>query len=199
MEAAFYLTQIAMSIKAKLFSLLLVILMISSVQQINAQVKSGIRLGLNYPNLTVLTPQNNNGYHIGSYIRFSLVGIVALEPGFQYSQRKFPFQSNFSSSKLTLKYLDIPVIFRLSPLPFVNVFGGPQASVLVGKKWRGEGDIDDLHGLSSHQIGAVAGIGIKLPLGFNVQGSYDFGLSDLNYQGQNINNRIFKISLGKDF
>lgn len=188
-----------MSKKAKLFSLLLMILMISGVQHINAQVKSGIRLGLNYPNLTVLTPQDNNGYHIGSYIRFSLAGIVALEPGFQYSQRKFPIQSSLSSTTVKLKYLEIPVIFRLSLLPFLNVFGGPQASVLVGKKLRGEGDLENLHGLSSHQLGGVAGIGIKLPLGFNVQGSYDFGLPDLSYQGQTINNRIFKISLGKDF
>jgi hypothetical protein len=187
--------------KAKLFSLLLMILMVSGVQQINAQIKSGIRLGLNYPNLTELTPQDNNGFHMGSYIRFSLAGIVALEPGFQYSQRKFPVKSNLSSSTSTvkLKYLDIPVIFRLSLLPFVNVFGGPQASVLVGKKLKGEGDIENLHGLTSHQIGGVAGIGIKLPLGINIQGSYDFGLPDLSFQGQTINNRIIKVSLGKDF
>lgn len=188
-----------MSKNAKLFSLLLVILMISGVQQIHAQVKSGIRLGLNYPNLTPVTPQDINGFHMGSYIRISLAGIVALEPGFQFSQRKYPFKSNLSSARVKLNYLEIPVIFRLSPFPFVNVFGGPQASVLIGKKWKGEGDLENLNGLSSHQIGAVAGIGIKLPLGFNVQGSYDFGLSDLNYQGQNINNRVFKLSLGKDF
>lgn len=188
-----------MSKKTKLFSLLLMILLISGVQQIQAQVKSGIRLGLNYPQLSELTPQDNNGFHMGTYIRFSLAGIMALEPGFQYSHRKFPVKSNLTSSTVKLKYLEIPVIFRLSVLPFVNVFGGPQASVLVGKKIKGEGDINNLHGLTSHQIGGVAGIGIKLPLGFNIQGSYDFGLPDLSYQGQTINNRIVKLSLGKDF
>ncbi len=181
------------------FSLMLIILLLSAVQQVDAQVKSGVRLGLNYPNLSVITPQDNNGFHMGTYIKFSLGGIVALEPGFQYYKRKFAIQSNVSSSEINLKYLEVPLLFRLSILPFVNVFGGPQASVLIGKKWRGEGDFDSLNGLSTHEMGGVGGIGIKLPLGFNIQGSYDFGLPDLEYQGQVINNRIFKISLGKDF
>ena len=41
--------------------------------------------------------------------------------------------------------------------------------------------------------GGVAGIGFKLPLGFNVQASYDFGLSELEYEGREIKNKIFKI------
>jgi hypothetical protein len=49
-------------------------------QQVKAQIKSGIRAGLNYPDLSVLNPQNNNGFHVGSYLKISLAGIISIEP-----------------------------------------------------------------------------------------------------------------------
>jgi hypothetical protein len=87
----------------------------------------------------------------------------------------------------------------MSVLPFIHVFGGPQASVLLGTKYRGLGRYDTAGTLPKQELGGVAGIGFKLPLGINVQASYDFGLSNLEYNGHNIKNKIVKLSLGKDF
>lgn len=170
-----------------------------SFQPVQAQMKSGIRAGLNYPDLSILNPQNNNGFHMGTYLKISLAGVIALEPGIQYSQRKFYINPNDNNQTVNLKYLDVPLVFRMSILPFVHVFGGPQASVLLGKRYRGLGSFDTVGNLPKQELGGVAGIGFKLPLGINAQASYDFGLSSLEYNGHNIKNRIVKVSIGKDF
>ena len=178
-------------------SIMPLIVFLAGFNQVNAQVKSGVRAGLNYPGLS-FNPQHNNGYHLGAYVKVSLAGIVAVEPGMQYAHKQFTSDQHASPYKMNLNFLEVPVLFRLSVFPFINVFGGPQASVLLGK--RSSGDMDyALWDLPRHEVGGVAGIGVKLPLGFNIQGSYDFGLADLEYQGQQIKNRTFKLSLGKNF
>jgi len=182
-----------------ILSVLLLIFFFSCFQHANAQVKAGVRMGLNYTDLTELRPQDNSGFHLGTYLKLSLAGIVAVEPGAQYSKRKFTLYSNGPTSNVTFNYLDFPLILRLSVFPFVNVFGGPQASVLIGEKYRGPGSYDTRNHLPNQELGGIAGIGVNLPLGFNLQASYDFGLSDLEYDGNISKNRIFKISLGKDF
>src|SRR5690606_24316690 len=90
------------------------IFIILGFQQANAQIESGIRVGLNYPDLSILNPKNNNGFHVGSYLKISLAGIIAVEPGIQYSQRSFSINPDANGSSVNLKYLDVPLIFRMS-------------------------------------------------------------------------------------
>lgn len=182
----------------KLFGLSFLLLLVG-MQHATAQIKPGFRLGLNYAETKNFNIVEHNGFHVGTYLNISLAGIAALEPGAQFSQRKLPFVANGTSSQVTLGYFDFPLIFRLSVLPFVNVFGGPQASVLVGEKYKGPGSFDFRKSLPNEEMGGIAGVAVKLPLGLNVQASYDFGLSELEYNGISRKNRIFKISLGKDF
>jgi len=177
-------------------SLLGLALLISGYQQVNAQVKAGARIGLNYEDINVLNIKENNGFHVGTYVKLNLLGIVALEPGLQYSHTSFYPNPALSSPKVNLNYLQIPIIVRLGVLPFVNIFAGPQTSLLVSKKSKGEGW--DLEGIPGQEVGVITGVGVKLPLGFNVQASYDFGLSAISHNGQEIKNSVFKLSLGKD-
>src|SRR5690606_32273232 len=119
--------------KRNIFILSLVLLLVfSGYRHAHAQIKPGIRMGVNYADVKNLAITENNGVHFGTYLNISLAGLAAVEPGIQFSQRKLPFHTNGSSSKVTLKYLDFPLTFRMSLFPFVNVFGGPQVSVLMG-------------------------------------------------------------------
>src|SRR5690606_30897362 len=114
---------------------------------------------LNYPDLSILNPQNNNGFHVGSYLQISLAGIIVVEPGIQYSQKTFYINPDANTPTVNLKYMDVPLIFRMSVFPFVHVFGGPQASVLLGKKYKGTGNFDTAGDLPKQELGGVAGIG----------------------------------------
>lgn len=179
------------------FGLVLIAAMLS--YQAQAQVKGGLRAGVNYADLGELHPQEGMGFHVGTYLKFSLAGLIELEPGIQYSQRKFNVHPDFPSSRLHLNYVDVPLLVRVGILPFVDIFAGPQASVILGKRYKGDGQFDRMEDFPKQELGAMAGIGINLPLGFNIQGSYDFGLSNPVHNGHEIKNRVFKISLGKDF
>src|SRR5690554_4085139 len=66
---------------SKSIKLLLFVFLMISFQQLHAQIKSGLRFGLNYPEVTRLNPQESNGFHIGTYLKISLAGIFVLEPG----------------------------------------------------------------------------------------------------------------------
>lgn len=167
--------------------------------QVQAQVKAGLRAGVNYANLGQLQPSKGIGFHAGTYLKFSLAGLIELEPGIQYSQRKLSVHPDFPSSRLHLNYIDVPVLVRIGLLPFVDIFAGPQASVLVGRRYKGEGQFDKMTTFQEQELGALVGLGINLPLGINIQGSYDFGLSNPVHNGHETKNRVFKISLGKDF
>jgi len=179
--------------------ILLVALFVEGIPQVNAQINSGIRAGLNFSDITELQPKSNNGFHVGTYLKISLAGLMTLEPAIQYSVRKFQSHPDYPTSKVSLKYIDVPLILRVGVLPFVNVFVGPQASVLLSRKYSGDGNFDAIGSLPKQELGGVTGIGVKLPLGINVQGSYDFGLSHLEHNGHKVKNKVFKISLGKDF
>lgn len=179
------------------FGLVLIALMLSC--QLQAQVKAGLRAGVNYGDLTQLLPKYGNGFHAGTYLKFSLAGVLELEPGIQYSVRKFDVHPGYPGNSLHLNYIDVPILARMGLLPFVDIFAGPQASVLVGKKYKGGGQFDRTTEFHEQELGALVGIAINLPLGINIQGSYDFGLSNPVHNGYEIKNRIFKISLGKDF
>lgn len=183
----------------KIFKFILVLVAVFLSYQLQAQVKAGLRAGINYADLGKLHPKEASGFHAGTYLKFSLAGLIELEPGIQYSQRKFKVHPDFPSSRLHLNYIDVPILVRVGVLPFIDIFAGPQASVLVGRRYKGEGQFDKMTTFHEQELGALVGLGINLPLGLNVQGSYDFGLSNPVHNGHETKNRVFKISLGKDF
>jgi len=164
-----------------------------------AQVKAALRAGINYADFSQLNPSEAAGFHAGTYLKVSLAGLIELEPGIQYSQRKFNVQPDLPDNRLALHYIDVPLLLRVGLLPFVDVFAGPQASVLVGRRYKGDGRFDQTAEFHEQELGALVGLGLNLPLGINVQGSYDFGLSNPVHNGHEIKNRVFKLSIGKDF
>lgn len=183
----------------KVLKIALVVTALAFSYPAEAQIKAGFRAGINYADLTQLQPKYGNGFHGGTYLNFSLAGVLELEPGIQYSYRKFNFHPGFPGNTLHLNYIDVPVVVRMGLLPFVDIFAGPQASLLVDKKYKGGGQFDRTTEFHDQELGALVGVGINLPLGINVQGSYDFGLSNPVHNGYEIKNRIFKVSIGKDF
>ncbi|UZD24599.1 porin family protein [Algoriphagus halophytocola] len=166
-----------------------------------AHAQFGVRAGYSSPNFTDFASTDANpGFHVGAYYKFG-AGFIALEPGIQYAQKGY--KNNAAPGGATterLNYIDVPVLLRLNFLPFLNVFAGPQGSVLVSRSYEEGGDTNtNTDGVKGYDIAGVAGVGANLPLGLNAQVSYDFGLQNLNYFGQDVKNNVFKISIGYDF
>ncbi|WP_373400048.1 porin family protein [Algoriphagus halophilus] len=165
-----------------------------------AQAQFGLRAGLSSANFSNTNYDAKLGFHAGGYYKFDL-GIFAVEPGIQYSQRGYEGVESSSGDEINekLNYIDVPVLVRFDFLPIVNVFAGPQASILASRKYSLGGNTStSTDVIRGYDVGGVVGVGVNLPLGFNVQASYDFGLTSLNYFDTNVKNRLLKLSLGID-
>ena len=170
------------------------------------QVSSfGVRGGVNVFNWSGDDASNNDytnraGFHAGIYGNMFVTDRFAIEPGAYYSV-KGTQADNVVDSRSILNYVDVPILLRFYATDGFNIFAGPQGSILVGSKLEGDAfgqtftfDTDDINDLDA---GLVFGIGYNLPIGLNIQGSYDLGLTPVFKDSDaNIYNRGFKVSLG---
>lgn len=173
-----------------------------------AQTSFGIRGGANLFHLagedvSESDYTNRVGFHAGIYASFLQSGPVAIEPGIYYSV-KGAQNDDAINSRAVLDYVDVPLLFRFKFGEGFNVFAGPQLSFLTKSKFEGDWG-DSTYSLETDAIkdtdaGVVVGLGYTLPQGFNVQGSYDFGMTPiLKDSDLDIYNRGFKLSLGYSF
>lgn len=166
-----------------------------------AQAQLGVRAGFNSSNFSNTNFDANSGFHIGAYYTIG-ADFISIEPGIQYSQKGYKGTEAVTGDAVEEKlgYIDIPVLVRLKLIPAVNIFAGPQASILASSDYQlGDQSSDSSEAIKGYDIGGVVGAQAKLPLGFNVQASYDIGFTSLNYYNTDVKNQVFKISLGYTF
>lgn len=170
------------------------------------QVSSfGVRGGVNFFNWggddgTDNDYTNRAGFHAGLYGNMFVTDRFSIEPGAYYSV-KGTAADNIVESRSVLTYVDVPILLRFYASDGLNIFAGPQGSILLDSKLEGDAfgqtftfDTDDINKLDA---GLVFGLGYNLPMGLNLQGSYDLGLTPVFKDSDaNVYNRGFKISLG---
>lgn len=96
-----------------------------------------------------------------------------------------------------MSYLDIPVLVRYAVNEDFNVFAGPQAGFLIARTYtEGSVKITDTAPVGGYEIGGVFGVGYQLTPEINLQASYDFGIVPFKYFQADVNNTVYKISVG---
>lgn len=166
-----------------------------------AHAQFGVRAGFSSSNFSNTNFDYRSGFHFGAYYTVG-ANFISVEPGLQYSKKGYQGTevSTGKSIDEKLGYIDIPVLFRLNLIPALNIFAGPQASLLLSSEYKlGDQTSDSSEAIRGYDLGGVVGAQVKLPLGLNAQASYDFGLTSLNYFNTDVKNQVFKISLGYTF
>lgn len=167
----------------------------------SAQAQFGVRAGYNSANFSNTNFDAKSGFHVGAYYTIG-AGFISIEPGIQYSQKGYQ-GTEIATGKIVdekLGYIDVPILLRLNLLPSVNIFAGPQASAFISSEYQlGDETFDSSQAIKGYDLGGVVGAQVILPLGFNIQANYDFGLNSLNYYDTDVKNQVFKISLGYTF
>lgn len=172
------------------------------------QASFGIRGGVNFFNWGGSDASGNDytnraGFHAGLYGNMFVTDRFSIEPGAYYSV-KGTQNNNIVDSRAVLNYIDVPILLRFYATDGLNIFAGPQGSILLGSRFEGDAfgqtfgwDTDAVNDIDA---GLVFGLGYNLPIGLNIQGSYDLGLTPV-FQDSNANiyNRGFKVSLGFSF
>ncbi len=174
----------------------------------SAQSSFGIRGGANFFNFAGEDVSENDytnraGFHAGVYASFMGEGPISIEPGVFYSVKGTQNDDGIDS-RAVLDYVDVPVLLRFRVGEGFNLFAGPQVSFLTKSKF--EGDFGDstvtleTDDVKSTDAGLVFGLGYNLPQGFNIQGSYDYGMTPVfENSDADVYNRGFKLSLGYTF
>lgn len=166
-----------------------------------AQAQFGVRAGFSSANFSNTNFSARSGLHLGAYYTFG-GDFISVEPGIQYAQKGYKTTEVGTGDAVqeSLGYIDIPVLVRINLLPSVNVFAGPQASLLASSNYKnGDQTSDSSEATKGYEIAGVLGAQVKLPMGFNVQASYDIGFTSLNYFNTDVKNQVFKLSVGYTF
>ncbi len=104
-------------------------------------------------------------------------------------------------------YLEIPVYARVFISEGLNVYAGPQFSVLLSNTFRTDVSVaiasfdfenEGSSQLNNVDVGLAAGVGYELPFGLNVQLGYDVGFIQFT-EDTRAYNGVWKLGAGLTF
>ncbi len=167
-----------------------------------AQAQIGVRVGVGSTNFSngdvqraftsLIRP------HFGAYYGIKVTEKLTVEPGLFYSGKGMT-TVNDKNKEFTesLSYVDIPVLVRYALNEDFNVFAGPQVGFLLARKYTEESlKLTNTAPVGGYEIGGVFGVGYQLTAELNLQASYDFGIAPFKYFQADVNNTVFKLSIG---
>lgn len=131
----------------KFFTTLLLLVALLTVTTANAQVKFGLKGGLNVTNMSfstdVIDKDNQTGFFVGPTLKFSIPVVgLGVDVAALYDQRDAKIVDDNSSEKISQKSINVPINLRynfgFSSLAGVYVAAGPQFGFNIGDKSFGE-------------------------------------------------------------
>lgn len=159
--------------------------------EVHAQMRAGVKGGLNVSNLYVDEVDDENaryGFNLGVYGQILSSDVFAIQPELLFSTKgsKIEYGGNFfdQTIKYNLNYLDLPVlaVFKLGESAEIHV--GPYVSYLLGANISHEGDLGsgvdeiDKDHLKSFDYGLSGGFGLNFG-NIQVGARYNYGLAKL--------------------
>lgn len=169
---------------------------------VNAQdIKFGVKAGLNLAFITGdntedLTP--NTDFHFGIMAEWKVSNKFALQPEIIYSRQGSDLNIE-SEGRISLNYLNVPIIGKYYVTKRLSLEAGPQIGFLLSTKG-GTLNYKDL--LKTTDFGVNFGVGYKLDNGLNFSARYNLGLTNINnVDGFSEKNRngVVQLSVGYFF
>ena len=151
-------------------------------------------------------------FFVGGYANFLFTDRFQLEPGLYLASRGYQVNNTVAGLvqvEVTNRayYLELPVYARVFLTDELNVFAGPQLSVLLSNNFNTQlsafiasTDFDRKasDNLNKVDIGLALGVGYQLPVGFNIQAGYDIGLIPFS-EDVKAYNGVWKLGVGYSF
>ncbi|NAS30219.1 outer membrane beta-barrel protein [Flavobacteriaceae bacterium R38] len=166
--------------------------MFGFVSLTNAQsVKFGVKAGANFSNFDVDTsfgsgsPEGATSFYAGVLVDLGISEKIHIQPEALYSIE--------GAEDADVTFIDIPVMLKYYIIDGLNVQGGPQFGILVDA----EGGTD---GLKTANFSLNLGAAYEFPVGFFIDGRYNFGLSNISdVSGIDLNTRGLQLGVGYRF
>ena len=157
-----------------------------TAKSLSQGVDLGIKVGANFATLTELpNVDTRTGLNFGAFFTIKFNDKIAIQGDVLYSQQG----AEFDLDKVDLDYVNVPIVFKYYLVKKLNLHIGPQFGFLVSDFDASE--FEDSY--ESTYVSGVVGLGLDLPLGFRVDGRYNFGLTEFL---PDVKNNVFSLSVG---
>ena len=162
------------------------LMVLFTAKSLSQGVDLGIKVGANFATLTELpNVDTRTGLNFGAFFTIKFNDKIAIQRDVLYSQQG----AEFDLDKVDLDYVNVPIVFKYYIVKKLNLHIGPQFGFLVSDFDASE--FEDSY--ESTDVSGVVGLGLDLPLGFRVDGRYNFGLTELL---PDVKNNVFSLSIG---
>lgn len=190
----------------------LLILILFSVSQLKAKVKTGPEAGINFSRMTLqssgvaIVPSALTTFHIGWDVEFNLKHHLGLQTGLIFSSKGAKYNVNGYEFQITPSYLVVPINLMIKNIisPMVFLSAGPYFAYGFSGKIKSGAFISDMNfGDSNDSYIKHFDYGLDLGIGFGtssfqLSGKYELGIANLSPQkpsSNKIRNGVFEVSL----
>lgn len=174
---------------------LLVITLMITAFNANAQFKFGLGGGVNYANFSGSDVAGSNslmGFNGGVMMEVKLPVKLGVEADILFSTKGANYSFFTLSENIRLSYIDIPVVAKVYMMKVVSLHLGAQYSMLASANFAGD-DVKDQ--FNSGDLAAVVGVGIDVSkLHFSAR--YNYGLSSIDKGGADVKNNMLTLTVG---
>lgn len=166
---------------------------ILAVSVAQAQVRFGVKAGLNISTLTGdVDVDPMVGAHVGGVVEFKFSEKFSLQPELLYSMQG----AQNSPAEIHLDYLSVPIMAKYYIIKGLSVEAGPQIGVGVRYEDANGNDLELVH--ENFDIGLAVGAGYELPFKLFFQIRYYQGLMNVSIPSD-YKNSVFALSVGYKF
>ncbi len=178
-------------------------LAVIGVYEADAQVRFGIKGGLNLASASIesatnLETSSKTGYHAGIYLAFKFTKI-AIQPEVLWSVQGVKTTADILGTPVEfdtdLNYVNIPVMVKIYLVQGLHLELGPTFGILMTAETEGQ-DIKET--LNSSDISASFGLGFDAPMGLGGGVRYNLGVTEVladPVSGDSWTNNNFMISV----
>jgi hypothetical protein len=181
---------------------------------VNAQVKFGIKGGLDLSNITKTDDPNFNtdyktGFNAGLTIEVPILSPLSIAPEILYAQKGYKAHTTLGDYTQTTNFIDIPILAKIKLAEGFNVVIGPQVSFLMSTNNTFSNGFsttvqkqydDDADNFRKSLIAGVAGISLDLGKSTDLHFRYALDLQKNNENGTSqtpqYRNQVFQVGIG---
>jgi len=126
------------------------------------------------------------GLLVGAFVTLKFSDKLALQGDVLFSQQG----AEVNLGDIDLDYINMPIVLKYYIVKRLNIQAGPQFGFLTKDHLSSE----------SYDVSGVVGVGVDLPLGFRVDGRYNFGLTKIFPTTESsVKNSVVSIAVGFSF
>ncbi|WP_454982147.1 porin family protein [Capnocytophaga granulosa] len=174
----------------------------------NAQVKFGVRAGLNHTDQAAKEYDIKQetvpriSFHVGALVEYAFNDVVLMEAGLTYSNQGY--KTKIGDGKVIDHTLNLPIWFKYDFEGF-RPKAGLYAGYILSQQLKGNGNSKTIDSDSYNHFDYGIGLGAEYNLpnnGLFFEASYNWGLANLQKNGDSknyINNRVIQVGVGYKF